>query len=195
MPQQFPSYRVIIEAYPTPNGDGDQTCNLGFVPSHTYTDGAPVTAVVGRGIYHYGGCWIQVQPAKTLSLRIGAVSTVHGWTPLRPRAAAAHHDTSAYATTDEVPPAYAGSAVELAVDYTAGRCRVAFYTSAAVAGGFVAAPYAKMELRFVATGCAVSADGHRGFTRAVVPRHCCRLGRRDLAVCVAVMRSRSHGIA
>jgi hypothetical protein len=39
----------------------------------------------------------------------------------------------------------------LAVDYAAGTCRVAFYTPAAVAGGFVETPYAKMELRFVAT--------------------------------------------
>jgi hypothetical protein len=39
----------------------------------------------------------------------------------------------------------------LAVDYAAGTCRVAFYTPAAVAGGFVEAPHAKMELRFVAT--------------------------------------------
>jgi hypothetical protein len=37
------------------------------------------------------------------------------------------------------------------VDYAAGTCRVAFYTPAAVGGGFVEAPYAKMELRFVAT--------------------------------------------
>jgi hypothetical protein len=41
--------------------------------------------------------------------------------------------------------------VEFAVDYAAGTCRVAFYTPAVVAGGFVEAPYAKMELRFVAT--------------------------------------------
>jgi hypothetical protein len=44
----------------------------------------------------------------------------------------------------------AGGAVEFAVDYAAGTCRVAFYTPAAVAGGFVEAPYAKMELHFVA---------------------------------------------
>jgi hypothetical protein len=37
------------------------------------------------------------------------------------------------------------------VDYAAGTCRVAFYTPAAVAGGFAEAPHAKMELRFVAT--------------------------------------------
>jgi hypothetical protein len=39
----------------------------------------------------------------------------------------------------------------LAVDYAAGTCRAAFYIPAAVAGEFVDAPYAKMELRFVAT--------------------------------------------
>jgi hypothetical protein len=41
--------------------------------------------------------------------------------------------------------------VEFAVDYAAGTCRVAFYTPTAVAGGFVQAPHAKMEMRFVAT--------------------------------------------
>jgi hypothetical protein len=41
--------------------------------------------------------------------------------------------------------------LEFAVDYAAGTCRVAFYTPEAVAGGFVEAPHAKMELRFVAT--------------------------------------------
>jgi hypothetical protein len=50
-----------------------------------------------------------------------------------------------------VPPVAAGGAVEFAVDYAANMCRVAFYTPAAVAGGFVEAPHAKMELRFVAT--------------------------------------------
>jgi hypothetical protein len=44
-----------------------------------------------------------------------------------------------------------GGAVEFAVDFAAGTCRVAFYTPAAVEGGFVEAPHAKMELRFVAT--------------------------------------------
>jgi hypothetical protein len=51
-----------------------------------------------------------------------------------------------------------GGAVEFAVDYAAGTCRVAFYTPAAVAGGFVEAPHAKLELRFVAT--AASEDEH-----------------------------------
>jgi hypothetical protein len=49
------------------------------------------------------------------------------------------------------PPVPEGSAVEFAVDYAAGTSRVAFYTPAAVAGRFVEAPYARMELRFVAT--------------------------------------------
>jgi hypothetical protein len=37
------------------------------------------------------------------------------------------------------------------VDYAAGTCRVAFYTPAAVVDGFVEAPHARMELRFVPT--------------------------------------------
>jgi hypothetical protein len=41
--------------------------------------------------------------------------------------------------------------VEFAVDYAAGTCRVAFYTPEVAAGGFVEAPHAKMELRFIAT--------------------------------------------
>jgi hypothetical protein len=51
----------------------------------------------------------------------------------------------------KVPPVPRGSAVEFALDYTAGTCRVAFYTPAAVAGGFLEEPHAKMELRFIAT--------------------------------------------
>jgi hypothetical protein len=51
--------------------------------------------------------------------------------------------------------------VEFAVDYAAGTCRVAFYTPAAVAGGFMEPPHAKMELRFIATqaipGCNIAA--------------------------------------
>jgi hypothetical protein len=52
--QELPSYRVIIEAYPAPV-DGKETrwCNVGFVPSHTSTDGAPVTPVIGYGLHHY----------------------------------------------------------------------------------------------------------------------------------------------
>jgi hypothetical protein len=70
-----------------------------------------------------------------------------GWAVMAPA-------DSAHATTAEVPPVPAGGAVEFAVDYDAGTCRVAFYTPAAVAGGFVAEPHAKMELRFVVTaGC------------------------------------------
>jgi hypothetical protein len=39
--------------------------------------------------------------------------------------------------------------VEFVVDYAAGTCRVAFYTPEAAGGGFVEAPHARMELRFV----------------------------------------------
>jgi hypothetical protein len=78
-----------------------------------------------------------------------------GWTVLEPSRGAADSaagvDTSAYATTSKAPPVPLGSAVEFAVDYAAGTCRVAFYTPEAVAGGFVEAPHAKMELRFVAS--------------------------------------------
>jgi hypothetical protein len=160
-PQQLPSYRVIVEAYPgAADGEDTHCCNVGLVPSHTSTDGAAVTPTVGYSIYHYGGWWLQVHLTARRSLRLGP--TIFGWTPLLPRPAAARAgdaaaaDTSAYATTDGVPPVPVGSAVEFAVDYAAGTCRVAFYTPAAVVGGFVEAPYAKMELRFVATAAADS---------------------------------------
>jgi hypothetical protein len=155
---------VIIEAYPDAvDGKNTQYCNVGFVPSHTSTDCAPVAPVVGHNIRRYGGWWIQVQPTA-----LKPFDANHGWVSLPPgpaaaaAAAAAAGDapaaadgTSTYATTDRVPPVPAGSAVEFAVDYAAGTCRVAFYTPAAVAGGFAEAPYAKMELRFVASAAEV----------------------------------------
>jgi hypothetical protein len=149
-PQHLPSYRVVIEAYPPLV---DPTAFLvGFVPSHTSTDGTLVAPIAGHRINNYGG-WSLIVFSKTHAT-FAYGTTVHGWTPLRPRTAAgdaATAETSAYATTSQVPPVPAGSAVEFAVDYAAGTCRVAFYTPAAVAGGFVEAPYARMELRFVAT--------------------------------------------
>jgi hypothetical protein len=60
-------------------------------------------------------------------------------------------------------------AVEFAVDYAAGTCRVAFYTPAAVAGGFVKPPHAKMELRFEET--VPDGEGHWGYP---MPRALCR---------------------
>jgi hypothetical protein len=150
-PPQLASYRVVIEAYPAPGKD-TQWCVVGFVPSHTSTDGTPVTPVMGNSIHHYGGWWFTVCHAATAHFHAGEFGVL-GWRPLLVAAdgAAADADTSTYATTDVVPVVPAGSAVELAVDYAAGTCRVAFYTPAAVAGGFVDAPYAKMELRFAAT--------------------------------------------
>jgi hypothetical protein len=154
-PQQLPSYRVVIEAYPAPvAGKDTQWCNIGFVPSHTSTDGAPVAPVVGYNICHYGGWLLTVRLAT--GCKVSAGLSAHGWKSLLPRAAAAAGDagaaeTSAYATTDVIPPIPEGSAVEFVVDYDAGTCRVAFYTPEAVASGFTEAPHAKMELRFVAT--------------------------------------------
>jgi hypothetical protein len=92
-------------------------------------------------ILNYGGWWLKVYASHR-----GWVDNteVSGWAVMAPA-------DSAYATTAEVPPVPAGGAVEFAVDYDAGTCRVAFYTPAAVAGGFVEAPHATMELRFVVT--------------------------------------------
>jgi hypothetical protein len=132
--QLLPAYCVVVESY----NAAYQWCSLGFVPSHhVYAGGAAVTAVAGRSILEYGGWYITVYSAQ-----IGNVND--GWTAVKP-------SDGTYATTAQVPAVPAGSAVEFAVDYAAGACRVAFYTPAAVAGGFVDAPYAKMELRFVAT--------------------------------------------
>jgi hypothetical protein len=134
--QLLPAYRVVVESY----SDAYQWCSLGFVPSHNvHAGGAAVTPVVGRSIFEYGGWYITVYSAQT-----GGVS--EGWAVLKPSDGAYR-----YATTAQVPAVPAGGAVEFAVDYAAGICRVAFYTPAAVVSGFVDAPYAKMELRFVAT--------------------------------------------
>jgi hypothetical protein len=135
--EQLPACRVVIEAY----GQG-QWCALGFVPSHHVPAGAAAAAaavnpVAGRSISGYTGWRLTAFPSK-----FGDVSD--GWTTIDPT-------DGGYATTSKVPAAPAGSAVEFAVDYAAGTCRVAFYTPAAVAGGFVEAPHAKMELRFVVT--------------------------------------------
>jgi hypothetical protein len=146
-PDQLPTYRVVVEAYNT-----SEYCYLGFMPSH-YVRADAVTAATpmpGFGIWDYGGWYIDVSPSLAIDVDDPKYT---GWIVLQPSggAAAAANATSAYATTSQIPPVPAGSAVEFAVDYAAGTCRVAFYTPAAVAGRFVEAPYAKMELRFVAT--------------------------------------------
>jgi hypothetical protein len=132
--QELPSCRIIVERYSHDGG-----CNLGFVPSHGICISAGIVAAVvakqGFGIQRYGGWSIKVDKTH---------HGVHsrGWRGLLPRG------ESTYATTDSVPPVPEGGAVGFAVDYSAGTCRVAFYTPEAVAGGFAEAPYAKMELRF-----------------------------------------------
>jgi hypothetical protein len=145
---QLPAYRVVVDAY----GRGQQ-CRLGFIPSHLVGARAGAAAdrvfpVEGHAIWAYGGWSVEVR-----ALAAGICGP--GWIVLQPSRGAAGEalvdDTSAYATTSKIPPVPASSAVEFAVDYVASTCRVAFYTPAAVAGGFVDAPYAKMELRFVAT--------------------------------------------
>jgi hypothetical protein len=137
--------RIVIEAY-----DKIESCSLGFVPSHyvragagVVAAGADVTPITGRAIRHYGGWFIDVRASSD-----GAVADANysGWTVMQPSRGAtadAELGTSSYATTTRVPPVPPGSAVEFLVNY-AGTCRVAFYTPAA-------APYAKMELRFVET--------------------------------------------
>jgi hypothetical protein len=147
--QQMAAYRIVVEAY---SGNGsDQSCSVGFVPSHRRHVSGTLMAVAPNprdGIHNYGGWYIVVAATRVESLRDAKYS---GWAVLPPA-------DSGYATTAEVPPVPAGGAVEFAVDYAADTCRVAFYTPAAVAGGFVEAPHARMELRFVATA-AVGAEG------------------------------------
>jgi hypothetical protein len=146
--QQLPAYRVIVEAH---NDDG--WCRLGFVPSH-HTHGGIATAAVAAtpqyGIHNYGGWYILVYAASAGNVH--STTLFSGWTVMTLA-------DSAYATTNKVPPVPAGGAVEFAVDYAAGTCRVAFYTPAAVAGGFAEAPHAKMELRFVATAAGAGSEG------------------------------------
>jgi hypothetical protein len=138
--EPFPAYRiVVVEA-----ANVLDWCDLGFVPSHHHVPAgagagaaATVTPIVGGSITDLGGWYIGLYPSKA-----GYLSD--GWTAVEPA-------DSVYATRSKVPPVPEGSAVEFAVDYTAGTCRVAFYMPAAVASGFVQAPYAKMELRFART--------------------------------------------
>jgi hypothetical protein len=149
--QLLPAFRVIVDAYGL-----NQWSQLGFVPSPSA--GRAATPTKDYTIYNYGGCHLTVRP-----LRNGNVYGDSGWIVLPPRgpaaaaaAAVAEEDaeavgTSDYATTATVPPVPPGSAVEFAVDYAAGTCRVAFYSPAALARGPMEEPEARMELRFVAT--------------------------------------------
>jgi hypothetical protein len=136
---QLPACRVFVDAF----SDKYQWCRLGFLPSHhvpagdSAADATAVTPIVGGSITDLGGWYIGLYPSKA-----GYLSG--GWTALEP-------SDGAYATTSKVPLVPAGGAVEFALDYAAGTCRVAFYTPVAASGGFVEMPQAKMELRFVAT--------------------------------------------
>jgi hypothetical protein len=145
--QQLPAYRVVVEAYGSAAWFG-----LGFLPSHHVRGGAGSAAAVipvpvqSNAIFKYGGWCVHV-------CEWAADPSIQGWMALEPQGVASRGtgDLSTYATTSQAPPVPPGGAVEFAVDYVAGTCRVAFYTPAAVAGGFVEAPHAKMELRFVAS--------------------------------------------
>jgi hypothetical protein len=148
------TYRVVVEEY------GERGwCGLGFVPSH-HGGGRggrvaeKVAPNLGYHIRNHGGWYIQVFASRAESVPNVQQS---GWTAMPP--------FGVYATTDKVPPVPAGGAVEFAVDYAAGTCLVAFYKPAAVAGGFVQAPHAKMELRFVAT----RTSDEWGYTRLPIP--------------------------
>jgi hypothetical protein len=141
---QLPTCRVVVEAY-----DRTQSCRLGFVAGG-------ISPLLGQPIRKYGG-WTIVLHAASAG-HVGPNATWSGWTAL-------NASCSVYCTTSTVPAVPAGSAVEFSVDYVAGTCRVAFYTPAAVAGEFMAAPYAKMELRFVAT----DADAASGIPARSVP--------------------------
>jgi hypothetical protein len=152
---RLPVFRIVIEAYNV--SSLWKCCHLGFVPSHRARAGADaasaVSPVVGHNIQDYGGWYITVSYEPLRGSVDGEWNS--GWAVLQPSGGdtdGASSNSSTYATTAEVPPVPPGGAVEFAVDYAAGTCRVAFYTPAAVAGGFVEAPHAKMELRFVATG-------------------------------------------
>jgi hypothetical protein len=160
-----PSHRGCSGA----NSDG-AGLNLGHtvraVSSIADANCSTITPTAGHDICNYAGWCIDVRASSD-----GLVhpdTTFSGWTVMAPAhapgtaaaavgadeggmKAEAAESASAYATTTVVPPVPPGSAVEFAVDYAAGTCRVAFYAPEAVSGGFVEAPHAKMELRFVAT--------------------------------------------
>jgi hypothetical protein len=143
-----PAYRVIVEEY-----SAHGYCRLGFVPSHHVHGGGVAAAVAPTPTYpicNYGGWYILVYASRPGD--VPRNTKYSGWTVMAPA-------DSAYATTAEVPPVPAGGAVEFAVDYAAGTCLMAFYPPAAVAGGFVQAPHAKMELRFIATAAGATVLG------------------------------------
>jgi hypothetical protein len=130
-----------------------------LVPNY-YTDGGYVVGGFADpkcGIHNSGGRSIMVH--ESCCGEVDRNTKYSGWTVMS-------RAESAYATTDSVSPVPAGGAVEFAIDYTARTCRVAFYTPAAVAGGFAEAPHAKMELRFVATP---QGKDHWGY---LLPEHC-----------------------
>jgi hypothetical protein len=142
------SYRVVIEEY----NAKQPTCFIGLIPSHADPQAnSPVSPMVGRNIAENGGWWIQVHATSAFAF---FEPVQRGWTVLVPRAQAGGRppaDVSAFATSFSVPAVPPGGAVEFAVDYAAGTCRVAFYSPDAVADGFVGLPYSTLELRFVET--------------------------------------------
>jgi hypothetical protein len=145
--KQLPSYRVVMEAYPA-NG-----CRVGFVPSYMGANSTYPDVVPGASLA-LGGWSFSLHATRSSTFSSNPLHD--GWVVMAPGGATcgvnkAPNGFSTYATTATVPPLPAGGAVELAVDYAAGTCRVAFYTPKAVAGKFAAAPFARMELRFVAT--------------------------------------------
>jgi hypothetical protein len=152
--QPLPAYRVIIEAPGKSPG-----LRVGFVPSHRLCESkdsffsAAVTPTIAqtRCIWQYAGWYIDVPGPSSRVPAAVPTPALSGWSVMLPQGMCGPDATSAYATTTKVPPMPAGSAVEFAVDYAAGTCRVAFYAPEVVAGGFVEAPHAKMELRFVKT--------------------------------------------
>jgi hypothetical protein len=144
--KQLPSYRVVIEAYPAL----DSACDVGFVHDQTGVDTADPNVDL-RAILTVRGWWFSVHAEQ--SFTPNRDPAYQAWVVMAPNGATGVPATnmSSYATTDIIPPLRAGGAVELAVDYAAGTCLVAFYTPEAVQGGFATAPFATMELRFVAT--------------------------------------------
>jgi hypothetical protein len=142
--QQLPAYRIIVEAY-----SGDKYCYLGFVPGGVAA-AATAAPTPQYAIHNYGGWSIAVAPSRAGAVHRNRLFS--GWKVIPPVA-------SIYATTAEVPPVPEGGAVEFAVDYYEGTCRVAFYSPAAVASGFVEAPHAKVALRFVATAAGTDTEG------------------------------------
>jgi hypothetical protein len=123
-------YGLMDDASPRPE---IARCVVGFLPS-------TAVATPMRPIRELGG-W-------HMALSNAGVSSVSGrWVPVAP--VPGEGSGKGWATAQEVPSMPVGGGVEFTVDYAKSSVRAAFYSPQAVAAGFAASPFARMELRMI----------------------------------------------